>query len=194
MVTESSELFDGAEKLNKLHNSSLEEVKLSEDLVGREFELFTFWHVHQSLLGEVVLFLIGLVKVNAALENWDEFLWWEQFFIPENVVTFWLVLSLGVDFTSGHLSEVKNVPFASCDHFGGDFHEETGHFLVGVVVPGDGVDHLDTVHQGWESLFDRVWGTVVQWFNESLKGLKILDIVLGLIQSLGDSEFDTSPL
>jgi hypothetical protein len=116
-------LFDGPEKLNKLNNSSLEEVKLSEDLVGREIELFTFGHVHQSLSGEVVLFLIGLVKVNAALENWDEFLWWEQFFLPENIVTFNCTLSLGVQFTSGHLSEVENEPFASRDHFVRDFHE-----------------------------------------------------------------------
>jgi hypothetical protein len=38
--------------------------------------LLSFWHVHKSLLGELVLLKVSLVKFDAALKNFDEFLWW----------------------------------------------------------------------------------------------------------------------
>jgi len=79
----SLELMNGAEQLNKLVNSSAEEIKLSEDLVGIELELLAFWHVHESLLGEFILLLIGSIKFKAALKHWDQLLWWIVFAVPK---------------------------------------------------------------------------------------------------------------
>jgi hypothetical protein len=49
-----------------------------------EVKLFTLGHVHESLLGELVLLLVSSVEINAALHHWDEFLWWVVFTIPKN--------------------------------------------------------------------------------------------------------------
>jgi len=56
------------------------------------------------------------------------------------------------------------------------------------------VDHLDGVHQGGKSLGDGIRVSVVKWVNELLKGLEILHVVLGFVQSLGHAEFNAAPL
>ena len=56
------------------------------------------------------------------------------------------------------------------------------------------MNHLDAVHQSWKGLLDGFWSAVIEWLNELLKGLEILDIVLGFVESLGDSELNASPL
>ena len=90
-------------------------------------------------------------------------------------------------------SEVKDCSLAVLDHFIGDLGKESGHSLVGVVVSCDSVDHLDTVHQGWKSLFDGFWVTFIEWLNELLKSLQVLDVILGFIQSFGNSKLNCSP-
>lgn len=61
--------------------------------------------------------------------------------------------------TDGSLSladaaEVNDVKFTVVDHLVSDLHEETGHTLVGVVVPRNRVDHLDGVHESGKGLLD----------------------------------------
>jgi len=56
------------------------------------------------------------------------------------------------------------------------------------------VNHLDTVHQSWEGILDSLWVSIVEWLDEFLKGLKILDVVFSLIEGFGDSELNGSPL
>ena len=76
----------------------------------------------------------------------------------------------------------------------GDLNKEAGHTLIGVVVPGDGVDHLDAVHECWKRLLDGLWCSIVQWLDEFLKSLKVLDVILSFIECLSDSELNASPL
>jgi len=132
-----------------------------------------------------------LVKLDAALENFDEFLTWVKFMIPKDIITSWLTF-LSSD-TKLDSSEVKDGELAVGDHLVGDFCEESGHSLVGVVVSCDGVDHLDTVHQSWKCLFDCFWISIIEWLNELLESLEILNVILGFIQSFGNSKLNSSP-
>jgi hypothetical protein len=187
----SSKLLNGSEQFNELVHSSAEEVKSSEDLVWREIELLSLWHLHESLFGELVLLDISLVKLDAALQNLDELFAWILVMIPENIIVLWG--SFLSSLTHLDSSEVKNVELAVGDHLIGDFSEKSSHSLVGVVISSDGMDHLDTVHQSWKSLFDRFWISFVKWLNEFLKSLKILNVILGFVQSLGNSKLNSSP-
>ena len=54
--------------------------------------MLSFWHVHESLLGELVLLEVSLVELDAALKDFDELLWWIQVVVPENVVVLWCSL------------------------------------------------------------------------------------------------------
>jgi len=111
--------------------------------------------------------------------------------IPKNIIGHWTLLA---GLAPSDSSEVKNVVLALNDHLVGDLNKESGHSLVGVVVSGDGVNHLDTVHQSWEGILDSLWVSIVEWLDEFLKGLKILDVVFSLIEGFGDSKLNGSPL
>lgn len=152
--------------------------------------MLTFWHIHETFLGELILLEVGLVELDAALKHLDELIWWVGFVIPKDIIVQCLLGSLA----SSDSSEVENVVLAVVDHLIGNFHEEACHSLIGVVVSGNGVDHLDTVHESWKGLFDGVRISIVQRLDEFLKSLKILDVVFSLIESLSDSELDASPL
>lgn len=169
VLGKSSELLNGSEELDKLLNSSAEEIESSKDGVWRKFELLTLWHVHESLLGELILLEIGGIKVDAALQDWNELLWWVKLMVPEDLVTG--RLSLLISLTSSDSSEVEDGELAVVDHLIGDLDEESGHSLVGAVVSSDGVDHLDTIHESWKSLLDSLWVAFVQWLDELLQGL-----------------------
>ena len=115
----SSKLLNGSEQFNELVHSSAEEVKSSEDLVWREIELLSLWHLHESLFGELVLLDISLVKLDAALQNLDELFAWILVMIPENIIVLWG--SFLSSLTHLDSSEVKNVELAVGDHLIGDF-------------------------------------------------------------------------
>lgn len=153
--------------------------------------MLALWHVHQSLLGKLVLFNIRLAEINAALKHWDELIWWISFMIPEDIIVLW---STFLAFSSFVSSEVKNVIFAVVDHLVGNLDKKTGHSFVGVVVSGDGMNHFDTVHQGWKSLFNAFGVAIIEWFNELFEGLKIFHVVFGFIKCLSNSKFNASPL
>ena len=63
MLFKSLELLDGPKELNKFGDSPAEEVELPKDLVRRKLELLSLRHVHQSVLCDLVLLLVGLVQV-----------------------------------------------------------------------------------------------------------------------------------
>jgi len=153
--------------------------------------LLSFWHVHESLFGELVLLKISLVKLDAALENFNELLTWIKLVIPKDVITSWLTLLAGDSKLDS--SEVKDGVLAVGDHLVGDFSEKTGHSFVGVVISSDGVDHLDAVHQSWEGLLNGFWISIIEWLDEFLESLKILNVILGFVQSLSNSKLDSSP-
>lgn len=153
--------------------------------------MLTLWHVHETLLGELVLLNISNLKLNAALEHWNELIWWILLMIPKDIIGHWALL---VGLTSSDSSEVKNVVLALNDHLVGDLDKESSHSLVGVVVSGDGMNHLDTVHQSWKGILDSLRVSIVEWLDEFLKSLEILDVVFGLVKSFSDSELNRSPL
>ena len=154
--------------------------------------MFSSWHILEPLLGELILLLISNVEINAALENWNEILWWNDIFLPEDIITLRSASLAGL--SSLQSLEVEDVPSAPGDHFSGDLDEEASHSLVGVVVSCDCLDHLDTVHESWEGLFDVLWSSIVEWLNESLKGLKILNVILSFIECFSNSKLNASPL
>jgi hypothetical protein len=92
------------------------------------------------------------------------------------------------------VAEVHNVILAVEDHLVGDLHEKSSHSLGGVIVSGNGVDHLDGVEKGWEGLLDSNCVASVEGLKELLKSLKVLDIVFGFIKGLSDSVLHTIPI
>jgi len=56
------------------------------------------------------------------------------------------------------------------------------------------MNHLDWVHQGGQSFLNSLWCSFIQWFDELLESLKVLDIILGLVKRFGNSELDARPL
>jgi len=56
------------------------------------------------------------------------------------------------------------------------------------------VDHLNTVHESGKGILDGVRGSFIEGLNELLKSGEILDVILGLVESFGDSQFDSLPL
>lgn len=86
VLFEGLELLLGLEKVNKLLESSLEEVKASEDLLGVEVELSSLGHAFKTLLGELVLGNIGFMELEALLKNHDEILSGYDLLIPEDAV------------------------------------------------------------------------------------------------------------
>lgn len=159
MLLEGLELLLSLEKINKLLESSLEEVKASEDLLGVEVKLSGLRHALETLLGELVLGQVGLMELEALLEDGDEVLSWDDLLIPEYAIVSCGGSTLGLlgrclGSSSRLCLKVENVVFTVHDHLVGDLDEETSHSLVSVVVSSYGVDHLDGVHQNWESFDD----------------------------------------
>lgn len=102
------------------------------------------------------------------MEHWDEFIWWIEVVVPKNVITLWALLP---SVTVSDSNEVQNVVLAVSNHLVGDLDEKACHSLVSVVVSGDGVDHLDAVHQSWENFLDTLWVARLKRLDELLKGL-----------------------
>lgn len=111
---------------------------------------------------------------------------------PQNLVTDDSLASLLSTFSNS--SEVEDVVLAVVDHLLSDLDEETSHAIVCVIVPGNGVDHLNTVHEGGKGILDGVRGSFIERLNELLKSGEILDVILGLVESFGDSQFNSLPL
>ena len=56
------------------------------------------------------------------------------------------------------------------------------------------MDHLDRVEEGRESLLDSSWVAGVERLKEFLKGLEVLDIVLGFVRCLCDPAVQLTPV
>jgi hypothetical protein len=199
VLFEGLELLLCLEKINKLLESSLEEVKASENLLGVEIELSGLWHALETLLGELVLSQVGLVELEALLEDDNKVFSGNLVFFPKNTVvtscsSTLLLLSRCLGSCCFLSVEVQDVVLAVHDHLVGDLDEETGHSFVSVVVSSYGVDHLDGVHQNRESFDDREWGSIVEGFDVAFKSQQILDVVLSFVELFGNSELDGTPV
>jgi len=91
------------------------------------------------------------------------------------------------------LSEVEDVVLAVVDHLLSDLNEQASHSIVGVVVTGNSMDHLDTVHQCRQCVLDGVRGAFVERLDEFLKSGQVLYVVLGLIECFCNTKLDASP-
>ena len=126
----------------------------------------------ESLLGELVLVHISLVELEAGTERDNKLIMGDLAMVPEDGVIEATCILLTAGFL-GHVGvnavlEGEDVLLAVDDHLVGDLHEETSHALVSVVVSGDGVDHLDRVHEYGEGLLDGYWVAIVERLDETL--------------------------
>jgi hypothetical protein len=192
VLAESSELLNGIEQLHELANSSAEKIEATKDLLRREVKLLTLGHIHESLLGELVLLEVSSIEVNAGSHDRDELIGRVVLRVPKDGVI--LRGTLLWHFTLSGETEVEDGVLARSDHGRGDLGKETSHSVVGAVVTSDGVDHLDGVHQSGKDFFNTFRSTILERLDEFVKSLKILDVVLGLVELLGDSEIETKPL
>jgi hypothetical protein len=151
VLAEGAELLDGAKQILKLADTAAEQVEAAKDLLRREVELLTLGHVHQTLLGEVVLMLVGFVQLNAGVQDGDEVIWRVVLVLPELIIR---DVALLWDLALAGELEVHDRLLTSLDHAGGDLGQETGHLLICVVVASDSVDHLDRVHQCRKDILD----------------------------------------
>jgi hypothetical protein len=195
MLFKSLKLLDGAEKVNQLANTSLEKVKPTKDLGGREVELLSLGHVFEALLSELVLGLVGFVEGLTLLHYFNQFLMGNNFSLPEDgIVQTRTSTLLGLGLSSTSSLKVEDVNFTVVDHLVGDLDKEASHAFISVVVASDGVDHLDGVHKDGESLANGVWVTIVEGLDEAFKSLEVLNVVLSLVKVLSYSELNASPV
>ena len=89
--------------------------------------------------------------------------------IPKNIIA--LRLALFERLPSFNSSKVKNIKFAVSDHLVCNLYEEPRHSFIGIVIPGDSVDHFDAVHQSRKSIFDIFRISFIQGLNKLLKCL-----------------------
>ena len=191
-------LLFGREEVDQFADASLEEVEATEDLRRRKVELLGLRHMLESLLSELVLVHISLMQFEARSEHRDQLIMGDLPMVPKDGI----IQATGVllparllrHIRRNALLEREDVCLAVDDHLVGDLNEEAGHALVSVVVSGDGVDHLDTVHEHGQGLFDSDWIAIVQRFDETLQRLQVLNIILGFVQVFGDSQLNTAPV
>lgn len=204
MLLERLELPDGGEEVDKLANTSAEKLELAEDLSGVEIELAGLGHGLKALLGEHVGLDVAILEVLAGLENSNELVVGVLLLVPETAILesaghFDLGVGEGAHLslagkTELDVAEVDDVVLAVSDHLVGDLDEKASHALGSVVVAGDGVDHLDGVHQGGESVLDGLGVANVEGLKILLERLEVLDVVLGLREGLSDLVVDASPV
>ena len=110
--------------------------------------------------------LVSFVQLNTALKHRDKLIWWIFIMIPENIISWDNTRSDCLPFAD--FQEENDIVLAVVDHLIGDLAEQFCHAVISIVITSDGVDHLDAVHQTREGLFDCVWISIVQRFDEFL--------------------------
>ena len=152
VLLEGLELLDCREQFLQFSDAAAEQVELAKDLSRVEVELLGLGHILQSLLCELVLAHVSFVQVQAGLEHLDKLIWGIVIVVPQDGVVNHVGLAafgcLRWGQTEPDAAEVDDSETAVGNHLVRDLDEETGHTLVGVVVAGDCVDHLDRVHEG----------------------------------------------
>jgi hypothetical protein len=203
VLLESLELLDGAKEFHKFANTATEQVELAKDLSWVEVKLLGLGELFKARLCELVLLDVGIMQVNAGLQDNDEFIWRVVVMVPQaRVVNGSRLLAsgncLGKRADGRHAeadaTEVNNVILAVVDHLVGDLHEEASHALVGVVVTRNGVDHLDGVHESGKGFLDRLRVAFVEGLNELFESLQILNVVLSFIEGLSHAKLNSAPL
>ena len=129
--------------------------------------MFTLWHVHKSFFGELVLLQVSFIEVDTSLKDGNEFLRRVCIVVPKVIIS-WKVTLLWLDTLADEL-EVQDVCSAVLDHLVSDLDKQAGHTLIGVVISGNRMNHLDAVHEGWEGLLNSLWCSIVEWLDVGLE-------------------------
>mmetsp|Transcript_39912 Transcript_39912/g.120534 ORF Transcript_39912/g.120534 Transcript_39912/m.120534 type:complete len:329 (+) Transcript_39912:1836-2822(+) len=120
------------------------------------------------------MLLVRLVELEAHLQVLDQV---PRVLIPE-----------GLD-----LVAVEDTRFAIRDHLIRDLSEQERHPFGSVVIPRDGVDHLQRVEEGGQRVDDVGRRACVQRLDELLQCGQVLNIVLSLVERLCDRDVDLLP-
>lgn len=171
MALQGVELHNGREDVDQLGHSSAKQVKLSENGSHTEIKVLALQQIGDLVTNQVILLLIGVVQTDAVLELLNQL---SGVLVPDLV---------GV-------SSFLDSGLAVIDHLISDLDEQVGHLVSGVVVSGNGVNHLDGAHQGGKSINDFLRSTSVEGLNELFQSGQILDVILGLIELVGDADID----
>lgn len=118
-------------------------VEFVENLGLTKIEGFSFRHIGDFLFSGLVGLFVLTVELDTAAKNLDDLCG----------VSFPYVF----DFGTGR----NDLFLAVLDHLICDFDKQTSHLIRGVIEPGDGVDHLDRVHQRREGFNNLLWGSGV---------------------------------
>jgi len=110
--------------------------------------------------------LVSFVQLNTALKHRNKLIWWIFIMIPENIISWDNTCSDCLTFAD--FQEKNDIVLAIVDHLVGDLAEQLCHTVIGIVISSNGVDHLDAIHQTWKGLFDCIWISIVQRFDELL--------------------------
>eukprot|EP00951_Prasinocladus_malaysianus_P027986 scaffold253275_cov43-Prasinocladus_malaysianus.AAC.5 len=172
VLRQAGELMDGGEHVDELPAPLGEEVELAEDRLLVKVKLATFRVLCQLVAGDPVLLLVGVVELDCRLQVGQEL---RLVLIPELPGRHDLLLALG-------------------DHLVGDLAEELRHALAGVVIPRDGVHHLDVVHEHRQAHHDLLEAAAgVHGLHALLKGHQVFDVVLGLIGRVRHADVQLLP-
>ena len=166
VLSKGLELLYSGEYFYEFGDSSAEKIKLSEDLCFCEIKrsvATASLHVCDFIFGLLVAIFVSLVESNATFQDRDEL---GRLSIPDVI----------------GLLAIEDSVLAIGDHLVGDFHKETSHFVSRVVESGNGVYHLNSIHEGRQSLDDLFRSPVIQRLYELLQSGQIFEVVLRLIQ------------
>ena len=176
---EQLELLDRAEDADELVDALGEEVEVAEDLELLEVELLAARVLRLEIIHSLEeLVVVRLVENDARLQVLDE-----------------LAQRLGLIGEVPDLSLLRRVDrvLARQDHLVRHLEEQRGHAVARRVVAGDGVHHLDVVDQRRQSREDLTRRAEVQHVEELLERAQVLDVLLGLVDGLGQVRVDLLP-
>ena len=173
MLPELLKLDDGVEHVRQLLAPSLEQTEPAEDLVLVEVKLPELGNLRGELLfGRLVLGVVLVVQRDYQTQVTEE-----------------LSLVVGPRVRPG----VHEVRLAAREHLVGDLGEQPGHALGCVVVPGDGVHHLDVGEERGDAFQDFLRSARVHGLERLLQRGQVLDVVLGFVGRVGEPEVDLLP-
>mmetsp|Transcript_32173 Transcript_32173/g.96037 ORF Transcript_32173/g.96037 Transcript_32173/m.96037 type:complete len:696 (-) Transcript_32173:372-2459(-) len=164
LVGECRELLDRAEHVDELLHAAAEEVELAKDGILIEVKLLAARVLGERIAHGAVLLLVLAVAVDAAAQPRNQR---QGGLLPEGATPGLHERAAIGDHLLGHLAEERRHPLSA-------------------VVARNRVHHLDVVEQPRQRLDHRRGRAIVERVDVLVKGVKVLDVVLGLVGRVGD--------
>jgi hypothetical protein len=86
--------------------------------------------------------------------------------IPEDIISWDNTSSDCLTFAD--FQEENDIVLAVVDHLVCNLAKQFSHTVISIIITSNSVNHLDAIHQTWKSLFDRIWISIIQRFDELL--------------------------